>query len=539
MTGAQWSTTQLVVLSAITATSSLLSLMGSTFVISSYISRKVTSFHDSMIFVLACINIPQAISYAPGPFFDQILSSETVHWSCKIQGFACELFGLMSVAWTCCLAHSLFAWIVLKKSIPALRSYRWWYFIFSVAFPVIISAIIFSHDAYGPAGVWCWITDKKLHFPFFWGELALGWIFNVIVFFSVFKETTKRTSKNARNLKLPANHVLFDRNKRTIFRKLSLYLLVFILEWLFGLINRFVSVVHGTSFPLTVLHCLFVPLQGWMNAVVFGSMHLDSLACIKHVTSWLCRKKISSRDFLLSNNAQRSDDTPAHETDNRVDLELFDANLLDSRQKRFLAQTRINLYVVTWNMGECSVSTNEVLQFFPSNIHEYDVIVVGVQECLYLEKLKAVMNQTLNQTDALEYTMHSREMGSTNTWLGYHGHISLICFTRRILEDAGVIQQMEMASQRVSRGVNYGLSRAQNKGVVGLTFRLFGSQVTFLSAHFAADSSKQSQFSKRVVDSRSILRDMIVDYDDVGCDLQVRNLQNINQQFAHDKLCLC
>ncbi len=56
---------------------------------------------------------------------------------------------------------------------------------------------------------------------------------------------------------------------------------------------------------------------------------------------------------------------------------------------------------------------------------------------------------------------------------------------------------------------------------MGLTFRMFGSQVTFLSAHFEADKTAMSGYKKRIQDSQSILRDLIVDYDDIGCDLQV------------------
>eukprot|EP00299_Pterocystis_sp_00344_P020258 c9947_g1_i7.p3 GENE.c9947_g1_i7~~c9947_g1_i7.p3 ORF type:complete len:144 (-),score=17.99 c9947_g1_i7:572-1003(-) len=56
-------------------------------------------------------------------------------------------------------------------------------------------------------------------------------------------------------------------------RRLSMYLFCFIFLFLWGILNRIVITITGhTYFSLALLHIMFVPSQGFANAIVYGNL---------------------------------------------------------------------------------------------------------------------------------------------------------------------------------------------------------------------------------------------------------------------------
>lgn len=79
-------------------------------------------------------------------------------------------------------------------------------------------------------------------------------------------------------------------------------------------------------------------------------------------------------------------------------------------------------------------------------------------------------------------------IGSTVTALGFHGFIGLIVLAR--VEDvrAGTFMLYESQRQKIARGKDLGVARAQNKGGVGLSFRYFDTAFGCCGVHLASDS---------------------------------------------------
>ena len=58
-----------------------------------------------------------------------------------------------------------------------------------------------------------------------------------------------------------------------VIMRTSLYLGVFVCIWFFGLLNRILSFASGKPVLATsVLHAMFVPLQGFLNSLVYGGL---------------------------------------------------------------------------------------------------------------------------------------------------------------------------------------------------------------------------------------------------------------------------
>jgi hypothetical protein len=229
-----------------------------------------------------------------------------------------------------------------------------------------------------------------------------------------------------------------------IAHRLSLYLLVFVFEWCFGLINRILGAVCCVLFFPTLLHCLVVPLQGWLNSVIYGHLHGD-LGCRGSFggsfSSGFSSSSLGRPSVFRSASAHKF-----HRLKEQKRRSIDTARELLSRT--FNETQDVSFYVCTWNMGECDVPNN-IGDLVPG---DFDMYVIGVQECLVLEELT---NELMSQMGE-EYSLHSLELGSSQTVLGFHGFIALICFVRRDLEESGVVERLDIASTSVKRGVNLG-----------------------------------------------------------------------------------
>ena len=149
----------------------------------------------------------------------------------------------------------------------------------------------------------------------------------------------------------------------------------------------------------------------------------------------------------------------------------------------------------------------------------HDVYVIGVQECLCLPDLREALHNHLGGKS--EYVMYAREIGSTNTALGFHGLIGMTVFAKTEDVDSGAFTDVEGANGEILRGVNLGVTRAANKGTVGLPFRYHDASLAFLTCHFASDSKGKNKIQKRHNDARAAMQDVCLVEDNIGFDAQL------------------
>ncbi|GLD93852.1 hypothetical protein PINS_up002457 [Pythium insidiosum] len=172
----------------------------------------------------------------------------------------------------------------------------------------------------------------------------------------------------------------------------------------------------------------------------------------------------------------------------------------------------VGLFVTTFNMGEGSITHDELAKWIPRG---YDIYVIGVQECLQLQELRQMLRRHIEgdeqrsgarasstRSRLVRYKMFCREIGSATTTLGYHVSsfhaesllLLLLLLWVALYADTPLLSGIHRSHsvlcvsatsrparsswrQRRSKEVNCGMAlpfgqRASNKGAVGLGFPL-------------------------------------------------------------------
>jgi hypothetical protein len=355
--------------------------------------------------------------------------------------------------------------------------------------------------------------------------------------------------------------------------RLSKYLAAFVWIWTFGLVNRVASAVthdiyggdnEESIFALYFLHVLFVPLQGFFNALIYHGFVDDLLAwCWSLNRHAQTRHRRQGSDGLDAEGRWRSA-SPERLRDTRAAaggwnhgdvaasvLTTTESLADDAAWSSATADNRVgrrSLFVTTFNLGESSLSPDDVSAWLPPG---HDVYVIGVQECLDLGPLRNLMLKHLNggggggeqqplglaeereeeetttttstSTTTGAFVMYCREIGSTNTSLGFHGMIALTVFLRRDEVDGGVAS---VESHPVVHSVSMGQPllggvRLPNKGGVGISVKYHDSTLAFLTAHFASDSGGRLQPRTRNAQTMELLSSCVLTADDTGSDVHL------------------
>jgi hypothetical protein len=181
----------------------------------------------------------------------------------------------------------------------------------------------------------------------------------------------------------------------------------------------------------------------------------------------------------------------------------------------------VELFVCTFNMGE-GRAPSDISKLLP---RDADLYVIGLQECMCLDQMRSAM-QTFVSEDAEEYERYDAEIGATNKSLGYHGYIALtILVKKRYVHDGSFVVTKNAVSQ-VKQGVNLMITRASNKGGVGLPCRFFDQSLAFVTCHLASDQHGKTRLHKRIEDARQLISNktgLVLSDDDVGFDFPITN----------------
>lgn len=424
-----------------------------------------------MVFVLSLFDAASSISF--------MLGQAPKTWTdgaCHAQGFFISLFCLMTVFWTSCTAINLYMWVCLRRNERDLREYLPGYLGVSIVVPFIIAVTTAAADVYGDANLWCWVKGTHVSWQFgaFYIWVIFGWTITLGVFLMVQGQVTKRLAADGAETRSAADEKLS--------RLMLQYVLIFVFLWFWGLLNRLViSLSDGeANFATMFFHSFFVPQQGFWNAVVYGRVH----------------KRL--RKLLFPKDKDKLDELG----EGVVPPELSGA----------LQHRELHACVVTWNMAEQEPGGLEVL--FKKGKELY---VLGVQECMHIEEIRARVEDAIGGKD---YTFYSRKIGQTTTEVGYHGYIGVLAWVRNDVVQSDGFEARDMAMGQCFRGRKIGNQRMSNKGAVGLAFRFWHTSVAVLSCHLTSDKDGTCKVESRNEDHADILRTIQYDYDDLGFEYQ-------------------
>ena len=291
------------------------------------------------------------------------------------------------------------------------------------------------------------------------------------------------------------------------------YILVFFITWFFGLLNRAIQdLSDNTVFWAALLHVVFVPWQGFWNAIVYGGLLETKLMrdCADSLNKFFCCCKNDRRCFkdfrasLLHNAAPTLSRNMAS----------------NSREggiwapKRNASKKKVSLFVTTYNLAEKAI--DELGDLNEWIMPGHDMYAIGVQECMYLEALRGKLWENLG--GPTKYKMFEAEIGSTNTALGFHGMIAVTVFVKAADVESGAFFMPESNASEVKKGADLIVTKAANKGAVGLPFIYHDTSMAFFTGHFAANSKGRNRLKARLDDSRDTLSKTVLTSHDIKFD---------------------
>jgi hypothetical protein len=238
----------------ITAT---LSFLGSSFIIFSYYYFvELRSFPLKLITMLSVSDWFSSLQFYVGidNFANKCFEK---YFACSMSATMGQFFEMASFCWTTVIAFNIYQVLVARQG-ERVERYEKVYHAFAWGFPMLLLVVVAATDSLGDAGNWCWIKLDHTGARWFGYYIPLLVMMMLNGYFYV---------KIGRGLKSFATG-----QKVAIVQRLRVYLAVFLVTRMPSVLNRgyeLFAVDH--SFFLLLLQSLSAPLQGFCNAVVYGS----------------------------------------------------------------------------------------------------------------------------------------------------------------------------------------------------------------------------------------------------------------------------
>lgn len=97
---------------------------------------------------------------------------------------------------------------------------------------------------------------------------ASRWSFSGLRFHKIRQQQQHNTTTRASTAFSPNNVRI--KHSRKVANQAMLFVLAFLMTWFFGTLTRILDLTkHRTYFPIVILHVLFLPCQGFFNALVY------------------------------------------------------------------------------------------------------------------------------------------------------------------------------------------------------------------------------------------------------------------------------
>lgn len=261
-----WTPGQAYAMLACRMTAAALTVLGSIFIIFCIIYfKRYKSLGFRLIFFLALSSLVTGTINLINP-------ANYITAICWIQGMVMQFSQMATFHWTCAIATNVFFVVVLEYDYKETKALEKYYHIAVWTSTFVFFTIPLLTLNYGPAGLWCWITDRA--FGRYWRFLCfylplycyIIWIF--IAYFSII-------------LKITCTKKLIGEKKWQVIIRLAIYPIVFVLIWICPIINRAQNWLYPDEpiFVLYLLHAITAPSQGFINAIVYGltDIMLDSI----------------------------------------------------------------------------------------------------------------------------------------------------------------------------------------------------------------------------------------------------------------------
>lgn len=263
---------QVAVVDDLSTAISVLSMIGSTFIIISYwYFKDLRKFSFTLVAWLSFADIMnQVVDFAQPSPVDMIKMQAgliDITSGCYVQAIGDGIFELSSVLWSAAISVTLHLSVFKRIHQEQLQEKFYWYHVACFGIPLLLLIPPGADKAFGPAGAWCWIIESKqvwrwltFYVPMWSCLIAVG-----VIYFRVIRLLRRTVAQSGEH---DTTAVTIQR----ILQRLKWYPFILVIVWFFPTVNRFVEAASGGKqyFGLYLLQRCFSASQGLLNAIAYG-----------------------------------------------------------------------------------------------------------------------------------------------------------------------------------------------------------------------------------------------------------------------------
>lgn len=299
----------------------------------------------------------------------------------ELQAIIIQWFSLAAILWVVLMSYLMRVWVVCKKHEDRISYSMNQYMKIIFASTGILSFVLLGVDVYGEAYVWCWISPDYdfLRLGCFYCILFLAWLVIAFMLWEVNNELLILQKRSNLTAKIAT---LIDINL-TVQKRLFVYISIFFAVWFFAILNRIIEQSAGEPvYATSLLTVIFLPLQGFFNAVAFGGFRnlIDVALCC------ICRRtthsdpSINLTSKLVVGGASTKQPLKEVIVDAPLVSQSRDVDSAGDQSADFTSK-RYSIFTTTLNLGEAPLSSFEK-DLDDWILGDHDVYAIGLQECI-------------------------------------------------------------------------------------------------------------------------------------------------------------
>ena len=258
--GSAYKCNTIIMLKRVTAS---LSIIGCLFMIAViWLFRKYRVQSQRLVLWLSVAALFDALAYAVG----DIKSDGAL---CDAEAWFLTWFDWCVLAWVCCITFNLYTNAVRMRTIPGHHE-KYFHLVCWLCPPLLLSLLPFAGDHYGPAGAWCWIKheDTAWRFAVWYVPLFVA-ITALFITFAYITYQIKRRFLGWQNSEAADDHAALLADIKVLRSYPFIYLTLSLFPLILRIHNAFTA--EGDDvYGLWIMTVLTAPLQGAVNAIVFG-----------------------------------------------------------------------------------------------------------------------------------------------------------------------------------------------------------------------------------------------------------------------------
>jgi len=166
-----------------------------------------------------------------------------------------NLFFLSSFFWTSAIALHIWVSSLQKAQIPL-----YWFHIVCWGVPGLSTIILVSAKMITVEGDGLWCSNTPLgHWLFWYGPLIICFVWNATFYALILRHYRYAGQRDGRG-----------KMKEKVKKRVTFYMLAFFTCWIWSMLNFIWGLIAPTPIWLQLLSTAFLPLQGFLNFLVYG-----------------------------------------------------------------------------------------------------------------------------------------------------------------------------------------------------------------------------------------------------------------------------